>query len=57
MICLHDVQIEQNPTEVPVNGIKISCAQPSEKARLFHFNNNEDAESWASVAAAVMRHL
>ena len=55
-ICLRDAQIEQNPTEVPVNGLKISSNRPNESERLFRFSNNEDAESWTRVAVSAVLH-
>ena len=48
-ICLRDAQIEQNPAEVPVNGIKISSNRPNENSKLLRFTNDDDAKSWSRV--------
>lgn len=49
VICLKDVQIEQNPPEVPINGIKISSNRPNENSKLLRFTNDDDAKSWSRV--------
>ena len=52
VICLKDAQIEQNPPEAPIYGIKISSNRPNENSKLLRFTNDDDAKSWSRVGGA-----
>ena len=46
---LENVNITQNPSEMPTNSIKITNAQSNDQSKYIHLFNTDDANIWQSV--------
>lgn len=50
---LDDVEITQNPSDAPVNSIKLTNKRLSDSSKTVRFYNSEDASSWQMVVLSV----
>lgn len=50
---LDDVEITQNPSDAPVNSIKLTNKRLSDSSKTIRFYNSEDASSWQMVVLSI----